>query len=201
MMTAEKLRERLAEAAARFDERGDDDEKTDFNRRQAVLDALAAVLDHLRDLEFDGPVRRPLISLAEALVALDTGSIHPLLKPHHVGGQSGSPLDLGARMHRATAIAIVDGLIAQGLSKQDAIAQVARRLRIGWGELETWREDKHRALFKGFPKVEDTYRKLIKYIKAQGPEPAFRLLDERLGPEGMAWATRRRQKNRVTKKP
>jgi hypothetical protein len=194
MTTIDDLRAKLMEAARKYDGAKETDAEGWPTRREATIDALDALYEHLTQPDDPGQgfdrARRVLNGLREALVAVDAGNQHPLFQPSRDPDKSGTPpIEVTAKMHRAAAIAVVEGLKRGGMKLQDALQAVANHLRIDKRVLQSWREEKHRSIFTGDePGIESTYRLIVDYTKKTGQARAFEFLDLRLGEAQREWA-------------
>ncbi len=149
--------ERQLWGALREYEKGDADA-----RREGVLLALAAVLDHVHnDLRVDRAAIRPLDDLCDAIWDADRGARNELLKPRKV--EHRPPLSSRKlALMRAVAIAIDLRMMARD-SKEEAARQVARKvksfgIKLGgkrgtpdWKIITEWRDRLSAARLRGSP--------------------------------------------------
>jgi hypothetical protein len=151
-----ELEGRLTDALATFEADQDQVELAAFDaglhpkeaphqKREGVVQALCAVLDHLKPRLNQYSLLRPLQELLGALVDIDDGKTNPLLARREgtaPGRKQGGLIERSMRL--ANASAAVTLMIEGGANLDRAAAQVANRLGmpdVGAKKLKGWRKE------------------------------------------------------------
>jgi hypothetical protein len=95
--------------------------------RPGAIEALLAFSEFLSHISSPADLhhQRHINSLISALMSLDEGGVHPLLRPEKLPGQARSPLANASR--KASAAFVANRLVGIGLDRNSALSATSHR--------------------------------------------------------------------------
>jgi hypothetical protein len=101
--------------------------RTIANERERYGSALIAIAQFFSGLG-DRRLGDRFFELASAIVDLNTGTLHPLLRPAHTENRRADPSQLWRA--RVRVVLAFEALVRSGVARKDAAAQVARKVSV-----------------------------------------------------------------------